>query len=128
MSETPAQARLEQKSKEAGAHLIRARRAAGLSLRELARRAGTSHATLSTYECGAKSPTLLTFFRIIEACDFAVDMQFRPRIRGRGGQPRGEELVDVLRLAAQFPARPARTLDAPNIARLVKEAHDRPRR
>ncbi len=41
-----------------GKHLERARLDAGLSLRELARRAGTSHVTLSAYEHGTKSPTL----------------------------------------------------------------------
>lgn len=119
------QAVLEQKAKMAGECLARARREAGLSLRELARRAGTSHATLSAYERGTKSPTLLTFLRIIEACDFAVDMCYRPRIRQSHGVARGQELVEVLRLAAQFPGRPSRTLQVPNFARLVQDARGR---
>ena len=50
-----------------GAQLRRARLSAGLSLREVAQRAGTSHATLSAYERGLKSPTLDTFLRIVNA-------------------------------------------------------------
>lgn len=44
-----------------------ARRDAGLSQRELAKRAGTSQATLSAYESGMKSPSLDTLARIIRA-------------------------------------------------------------
>lgn len=101
-----------------GAQLRRARLRAGLSLREVAKRAGTSHATLSAYERGLKSPTLDTFIRIVIACDLALDFTFRKRVRSRRGLPRGEELEAVLRLAAEFPARPSRTLDGPVIARL----------
>jgi len=49
--------------------LIRAhRRAAGLSQRELARRAGTSPATLHRYEAGRVDPTTGTLNRILHAC------------------------------------------------------------
>lgn len=41
---------------------------AGLSIRELARRAGTSHATLSRYEHGHVQPSLATIERIVRAC------------------------------------------------------------
>lgn len=44
-----------------------ARREAGLSQRELARRARTSQATLSAYETGRKSPSLETLARIVRA-------------------------------------------------------------
>ena len=44
-----------------------ARNDAGLSQRELARRAGTSQATLSAYEAGRKSPSLDTLARIVRA-------------------------------------------------------------
>ena len=47
---------------------IRSRRlAAGLSQRELARRAGTSSATLSRYESGAIDPSVRTLNRILSA-------------------------------------------------------------
>ena len=45
---------------------VRAR--AGISQREVARRAGTSSATLSRYESGALVPNVGTFNRLVEAC------------------------------------------------------------
>lgn len=49
--------------------LERARRAAGLTQAELATLAGTSQATLSTYERGLKSPSLKVAARILAATD-----------------------------------------------------------
>ena len=82
-----------------------ARLAAGLSLRELAARAGTSHATLSAYEQGNKVPSVETFLRVLRACEFAVDFVLRPRVRWRNGLARGDELAQALELAEQFPSR-----------------------
>jgi transcriptional regulator with XRE-family HTH domain len=48
--------------------ITRHRRAAGLSQRELARRAGTSSATLHRYEKGLVDPTTGTLNRILRAC------------------------------------------------------------
>jgi transcriptional regulator with XRE-family HTH domain len=93
--------------------LARARAEAGLSLRELAERAKTSHATISAYERGRKVPSVTTFIRILEACGNAVDISLLPRIREKDGIPRGEELESVLKLAAQFPAKASRHLDLP---------------
>jgi transcriptional regulator with XRE-family HTH domain len=45
--------------------LERARADAGLTQKELARRAGTSRTTLSAYERGRKSPTVATFSRLL---------------------------------------------------------------
>jgi transcriptional regulator with XRE-family HTH domain len=96
------------------ARILRDTRArAGLSLRELARRAGTSHPTLVAYEAGRKSPSVATFLRILDACGFAVDFELSPRIRWQDGIPRGEELEAVLALAAEFPARAARRMPYP---------------
>ncbi|MFN2452436.1 MAG: helix-turn-helix domain-containing protein [Candidatus Dormibacteria bacterium] len=51
------------------AERVRSRRlAAGLSQRELARRAGTSSATMSRYESGAIDPSTGTLDRILQAC------------------------------------------------------------
>ena len=97
--------------------LRRARERAGLSLRELASRAGTSHSTLSAYEHGRKAPSAATFFRILDACDLAVDLILTPRIRERDGIPRGEELQAVLELAEQFPTRIKRRMDLPVFGR-----------
>ncbi|MGE0621571.1 MAG: helix-turn-helix domain-containing protein [Pseudomonadales bacterium] len=93
--------------------LAEARAEAGLSLRELARRAGTSHATLHAYETGAKRPSAATFLRILDACGFAVDVVLSPRIRWQDGIHRGDELESVLDLAGQFPARAARHMNYP---------------
>lgn len=50
----------------------------GLSQRELARRAGTSQATLSAYESGRKSPSLETLARIVRAAGLDLRIQLVP--------------------------------------------------
>ena len=90
-----------------------ARQRAGMSLRELAARAGTSHATLSAYENGAKTPSVKTLERIVRAAGFALDLELVPRVDGDEPADRGQELEAVLALAAQFPARHAATLPFP---------------
>ena len=90
-----------------------ARRRANFTLRDLASRAATSHATLSAYEQGRKTPSAATFLRILEACGNAVEIRLLPRVCEADGIPRGEELAAVLKLAAQFPAKAARRLDLP---------------
>jgi transcriptional regulator with XRE-family HTH domain len=88
--------------------LREARRRAGLTLRELANRADTSHSTLSAYEAGRKVPTVATLERVLRAAGFALDLALTPR-----PSDRGLELERVLELAGQFPARHAPTLDYP---------------
>ena len=44
-------------------------------------------------------------FGILESLGFAVRIELEPRIRERNGVPRGEELVEVIRLAEQYPPR-----------------------
>jgi transcriptional regulator with XRE-family HTH domain len=80
--------------------LREARTRAGLTLRELASRAGTSHSTLSAYENGAKVPSVDTIERILRAAGFALDLELVPRANDRG-----RELEAVLELASHFPAR-----------------------
>jgi transcriptional regulator with XRE-family HTH domain len=96
--------------------LKQARGDAGLTLRELAERASTSHSALSAYESANKRPSTRTFFRIIDAAGFAVDFELAPRRRGERGLPRGEELRQVLELAEQFPARHESALAYPSFA------------
>jgi transcriptional regulator with XRE-family HTH domain len=55
--------------------LAEARRAAGLSQDELARRAHTSRPTLSAYEHGHKSPTLETAARLLAEAGFELTIQ-----------------------------------------------------
>jgi len=83
--------------------LIYARKKAGLSLRQLAANAGTSHSTISAYESGKKVPSTTTFLRLMHACNFSVDFVLSPRIRGDEENPKGRELEQVLSLAAEFP-------------------------
>lgn len=97
--------------------LRRAREEAGLSLRVLAERAGTSHSTIAAYEAGAKQPSVATLDRILRAAGYAADVTLRRRVRGTPDYPRGQELADVLELAAAFPARPAATLRYPPFGR-----------
>jgi transcriptional regulator with XRE-family HTH domain len=104
---------------DAATLLRSARHRAGLSLRELALRAGTSHATLSAYEHGTKVPTVDTFARVLEAAGFTVDPELTRRVvvDPRTGLDRGDELAAVLELAEQFPARHTPTLQAPVFGR-----------
>ena len=72
-----------------GELLVAARRAAGLSQAELARRAGTSRPTLSAYERGHKLPSLVTAQRLLNRVGFELAVQpclkfvERPGARGR---------------------------------------------
>jgi transcriptional regulator with XRE-family HTH domain len=96
------------------AYTMRAARAqARVPLRELAIRVGTSHATLSAYEKGRKIPSVATFLRVVEACNYEVEFKLTPRIRHADGIARGDELVQVLVLAEQFPSHLSATLDLP---------------
>ncbi len=104
---------------DAATVLKSARQRSGLTLRALARRAGTSHSTLAAYEAGRVSPSVDTLDRIVGAAGLALDTTFERRHTGGGPNEadRGDELTDVLELAAQFPARASRHLDAPIFGR-----------
>ncbi len=100
------------------AQVIRsARSRAGLTLRELAARAGTSHSAIAAYESSAKSPSASTVDRIVEAAGFALDRELNPRMRGDGRLGRGTELAAVLELAAEFPSRHSSKLKFPVFGR-----------
>jgi transcriptional regulator with XRE-family HTH domain len=98
---------------DAAITLRTARRRAGLSLRALAGRADTSHSTLAAYESGRKVPTVETFDRIIRAAGYEIEIGLTPGVGGADRTARGRELVEVLELAAQFPARHAADLPFP---------------
>ena len=67
---------------------LRARREAGLTQSEVARRAHTSRPALSAYEHGRKSPTLATARRLLEATGH--DLEAVPRVEFRHHRkPRG---------------------------------------
>src|SRR5438874_1309358 len=102
-----------------GATLRRARLDAGLSLRALADRAGTSHATLAAYEHGRAVPRVDTLDRILRAAGYATDLVMARRPDGTDAERRakGDELREALELAAQFPARHATRLRFPRLRR-----------
>ena len=82
-----------------------ARRRAGLTVRQLARRADTSHSAIVAYESGAKVPGGPTLERILRSCGFGLRIELVPLAPFEDRRARGRELVDVLDLAEQFPAR-----------------------
>ncbi|MEX1164321.1 MAG: helix-turn-helix transcriptional regulator [Nitriliruptor sp.] len=78
-----------------------ARARAGLTLRDLAAQAGTSSATLSAYETGAKDPRASTLLRVLTAAG--------TELRPVGVRPAGQRFVDLLceRIAELVVADPA---------------------
>jgi transcriptional regulator with XRE-family HTH domain len=98
---------------DAGRQLRVARQRAGLSLRQLAERAETSHSALAAYESGRTVPNVDTFDRVLRSAGFDVGVVLAPRPDGGDSRARGRELIDVLELAEMFPARHSSTLDAP---------------
>ncbi len=92
---------------DAARTLRQARRAAGLTLRELAARAGTSHATLAAYESGRVTPRVDTLHRVLRAAGYDAHITLHPCPDATQAEreAKGDELLQVLDLAAQFPAR-----------------------
>lgn len=63
-----------------GGHLIKeARKRAGLSQRELARRLSTSQSVIARWESGARSPTMETVTRALKACGLELQVALAPR-------------------------------------------------
>lgn len=58
--------------------LREARRRAGLSQRELAKRAGTAHSVVTRIETGRTSPTWISLSRLLEAAGFTADATLTP--------------------------------------------------
>ena len=100
---------------DAARTLRRARIHSGLSLRALATRAGTSHATLAAYEAGRAVPRVDTLDRILRAAGYAtdIDVSWRADATDAERTAKGVELREALELAAMFPARHARRLRFP---------------
>lgn len=92
---------------DAATTIRRAREAAGLSKRELARRAGTSPAAIVLYETGERDPSVGTLGRLVRAAGFEGELTLR---RGPARPDRSEaaaRLVEVLDLAEHLPRRRA---------------------
>jgi transcriptional regulator with XRE-family HTH domain len=100
-----------------GSLLRDARLAAGLTQAELARAGGTSQATLSAYEGGAKVPSAETLARVLAAAGARLTTQPASR---RVITPtkddlerRGDVLSRVIDLAGRLPVRHSPTLRYP---------------
>jgi transcriptional regulator with XRE-family HTH domain len=100
---------------DAASTLRRARTGAGLTLRALARQAGTSHATLAAYEAGRVVPRVDTLDRILRVAGYAADIDLSRRADADDASriAKGEELRQALELAAMFPARHTRRMATP---------------
>lgn len=102
---------------DAARRLREARRLAGLSQAELARRAGTSQATVSAYESARKQPSVTTLSRLLAAAGARLTVEHgrapvvlpSPADHARAGRALGE----VLSLAASLPVRHERRLRYP---------------
>jgi len=102
---------------EASLIIRTARSRSGLSLRGLASRAGTSHATLSAYENGRVDPTTAVLSRIVAAAGCSLEARLLGGPPAIDGLSRGDELLAVLELAEHFPARHAPRLEFPPFGR-----------
>jgi hypothetical protein len=89
---------------DAAAVLKQARRRSGLTIRQLARRARTSHSAVAAYESGAKTPNTETLRRLIHACGFKIEPRLLPLAPFENRARRGRELLEVLELADRFPS------------------------
>jgi predicted nucleotidyltransferase/DNA-binding XRE family transcriptional regulator len=67
---------------DAGGLLRQARRGAGLSQVELANRAGVTQSVISAYESGHRQPSLRTLAALVEAADYDLVVEVRPRAQG----------------------------------------------
>jgi transcriptional regulator with XRE-family HTH domain len=108
------------------ARLIRsARLRAGLSLRQLAERAGTSHSALAAYESRRTTPNVDTLDRVLRAAGFTSEVQLTPSpVEGTDPGARGRELIEVLELAEMFPARHEPALTFPPFTARPRERVD----
>ena len=84
-----------------------ARETAGLSKRELARRAGTSPAAIVAYESGDREPSLPTLTRICAGANARLAVTVAPARDLPDRETLAHRLQQVLDLAEELPQRPA---------------------
>jgi predicted transcriptional regulator len=92
-----------------------ARRAAGLTQRNLARRARTSQSVIARIESGATSPSWNTLAHLVSCAGFDLHATVSPRARARSHM-----LSDVARILRLTPEE--RLLELRNAARLFAAA------
>lgn len=95
---------------DGAALLTRARKRAGLTQAELARRAGTSQPVISAYEHGRRDPSIETLRRLVRATGAELELGVGTRAGSDLPPPtddaeRAARLVDVLLLADAVPHR-----------------------
>ena len=78
-----------------------ARQQSGLSFAKLAKRAGTSPATLHAYEHGRIVPRFDTLVRVLDAAGLRMHIELRP---SASEEARSAEFEKALSLAAQYPS------------------------
>ena len=106
----------------AGADTItEARTRAGISKRELARRARTCPAAIVEYESGRRSPTVDTLARLIDACGMGYNITLYSTAARERRNTAGKRLSEVLALADTLPHRAvARKCGFPSFTQLMK--------
>lgn len=92
--------------------IVEARRRAGISQAELARRTGLPRSVLNAYEHGNREPGGDTLIKILAAAGF--DIRLQPRI---DVERNARILEQVLALAEGLPYRPRKTLSYPRFKR-----------
>ena len=78
---------------DAGSVLRAARKAAGLTQAELARRAGVTQSVISAYEAGRREPSVATLSRLVDAAGATLRLHVEPHqtgVRRLPATPRGE--------------------------------------
>lgn len=95
--------------------LASARRRAGLTQRELARRARTSQSVIARIESGASSPSWRTLERLLSCAGFEIQAALSFRARGRSHML--EDVARILRLTPE-----ERLLELRNAARFFAAA------
>ena len=58
-----------------------ARRVAGITQVQMARRADTTQPAVAAYESGARTPTIATLERLLDACEHDLQLYAHPRVR-----------------------------------------------
>lgn len=105
----------ERPEQVAGALIRQARREAGVTQAELARRTGIHSSVLSAYEHCRRQPSVAALARIAQACGQELRMDL-PSVE-RSTVRAGRILAQVLDLAEQLPYRPSRELAYPPLYR-----------
>ena len=105
-------------SVNAASTLSRARARSGLSRPRAGPPGRAPHSsTLAAYEAGRKAPSVATLDRIVRAAGFELGVEIGAGDQRRPDRAaaRGRELVEVLELAALFPARHAARPRVPQV-------------